>query len=360
MDRENQDWTSPLAAKVTRSIAEPIRAPLLISRSLPMRRIYERLSQISGARLILIEGEAGTGKQLVSRYLHRLGPAEGNMIVEEASSLFCEDAAPNGAPHTNPLAKGVERAAGGLLLLRGLDELASPEQGRLLRFIRSFETAASASNTGPNPSPFQVICTARHSLRARVLAGKFLPELYYRLSAVCISLPPLRERKEDMPGLVQSFVDTFSHESGKLLQGLGPGALAVLLRHSWPGNVRELESVIRAACFAAEGQWLRPIDLVILPLETALAPSNDHSLPQDLTLDGVLRRHVQRVLRLCSGNKARAAVRLGISRSTLYRMLESENESSFEGSDARASVQEPSSEDDSIRNPALLASHNSL
>lgn len=360
MDRDNQNWTSPLAVNVTQTIAEPLCAPLLASRSLPMRRIHERLPQICAARLILIEGEAGTGKQLLSRYLHRLGPADGNMVVEEASSLFCEDVASHGAPHTNLLARAVGRAAGGLLLLRGLDELAPAEQGQLLRFIRSFETMASVNNTGPNPSPFQVICTARQPLRTKVVAGKFLPELYYRLSAVCLSLPPLRERKEDMPGLVQAFVDNFSQESRKPLQGLGPGALAVLLRHCWPGNVRELESVIRAGCFAAEGQWLRPIDLVILPLETALAPSNDHSLPQDLTLNGVLRRHVQRVLRLCSGNKARAATRLGISRSTLYRMLESENESSFENHDAGPPIQGPSSDEDSTQNPALLASHNSV
>jgi DNA-binding NtrC family response regulator len=322
-----------------------------------MRRIGERLPQICGARLILIEGEAGTGKQLISRELYKLGPPERNLIAEEASSVFGENAVLPSAVQTSPLAHAVERAAGGLLLIRGVGELAISEQGQLLRFIRSLETAASIGAASLRPSPFQVICTARQPLRARVLAGRFLPELYYRLSAVCLSVPPLRERKEDVPGLAQLFIENFSRESGKVLQGLGPGALAVLLRHSWPGNVRELESVIRAACFAAEGQWLRPIDLVILPLETAVAPANDHSLPQDLTLDGVLRRHVQRVLRLCSGNKARAAARLGISRSTLYRMLESDTESSLGGTGSALSIQDLSSEEDSAPGPMVLANH---
>jgi DNA-binding NtrC family response regulator len=93
--------------------------------------------------------------------------------------------------------------------------------------------------------------------------------------------------------------------------------------------VREFESVIRAACLAAEGQWLRPIDLVILPLETLNPGQNEPMLPQDFSLNGVLRRHVQRVLKACAGNKARAATRLGISRSTLYRMLEADSDTSL-------------------------------
>jgi DNA-binding NtrC family response regulator len=358
MDRDNQNRTSPLTLRVTQRIAEPISTPSLVSRSLPMRRLGERIPQICGARLILIEGEAGTGKQLLSKQIHKLGPAEGNLVAEEASNVFGEDAVL--PAQAGPLAHAVERAVRGLLLLRGVDELSSSEQGQLLRFIRSLETAASIGAPGLHPAPYQVVCTTRQPLRSRVLAGTFLPELYYRLSAVCLSLPSLRERKEDMPALTQVFIENSSRESGKVLQGLGPGALAVLLRHSWPGNVRELESVIRAACFAAEGQWLRPIDLVILPLETAPAPANDPFLPQDLTLDGVLRRHVQRVLRLCSGNKARAAARLGISRSTLYRMLDSDSESSLPGTGPATSMQGPSSEEDPTRNPAVLASHVSI
>ena len=213
-------------------------------------------------------------------------------------------------------------------MLRGVDELSSEQQAQLLRFIRSFETTIALGNSSAGPLPFQVICAARQALRARVLAGKFLPELYYRLSGVCFALPPLRERKEDIPGLARTFIDACARERRQPLQGLGPGALALLLHHRWPGNVRELESVIRAACFTAEGQWLRPIDLVILPIETVQSSARDLALPTDLSLDGVLRRHVQRVLKACDGNKARAATRLGISRSTLYRMLDCDSDCS--------------------------------
>ena len=300
--------------------------PPLISRSLPMHRICEQVPQLAQARLILIEGETGTGKQLLTRHVRSLRPSPGSFVAEEATSLFGGDENATVASRGGPLAGALERAANGTLLLRGIDELSSVRQTQLLRFIRSFETTLALGNLGAAPSPFQIVCTARQSLRAMVLAGKFLPELYYRLSAICFSLPPLRERKEDLPGLVQLFIDTFSRERQRSLQGLGPGALAVLLRHRWPGNVRELESVIRAACLSAEGQWLRPIDLIILPLEALQPATSESALPQDFSLHGVLRRHVRRVLKACAGNKARAAARLGISRSTLYRMLEADSD----------------------------------
>jgi DNA-binding NtrC family response regulator len=193
-----------------------------------------------------------------------------------------------------------------------------------LRYIRSFETALSGEKAGVLPSPSQVICTSRKPLRTQVLAGAFLPEIYYRLNAVSFSLPALRDRKEDIPSLAQMFIDAVSREQQRPLQGLGPGSLQILLRHLWPGNVRELESVIRAACLSGEGQWLRPIDLVILPLEPAGTKSGEPAIPENYTLDGVIRRHILQVLKACDGNKARAASKLGISRSTLYRMLETD------------------------------------
>ena len=199
----------------------------------------------------------------------------------------------------------------------------------LLRFVRSFETSIVLANASTGPLPFQVICTSRQSLRAKVLAGRFLPELYYRLSAVCFGLPALHERKEDIPGLARVFIEACSRERRQPLQGLGPGALSILLHHRWPGNVRELESVIRSAAFSTEGQWIRPIDLVILPLENVQQAPPEPSIAPDLNLDGVLRRHVRHVLKTCDGNKARAATQLGISRSTLYRMLEGTNDLSL-------------------------------
>jgi DNA-binding NtrC family response regulator len=299
--------------------------PELVSRSLAMRRVSEQLQQIGPrVRLALIEGETGTGKHLLARHIQARHASAGTLVVEEATSLFPAEEGSNGELRSDALRGAVRRAVEGVLLIRNIDELATEAQAQLLRYIRSFETSLSAEKPGAVPSPSQLICTSRKPLRTQVLAGAFLPEIYYRLSAVSFSLPPLRDRKEDIPALVQMFIDTVSREQQRPLQGLGPGSLPILLRHLWPGNVRELESVVRAACLSSEAQWLRPIDLVILPLEPAGSKDGEPALPENYTLDGVIRRHILQVLKACDGNKARAASKLGISRSTLYRMLEAD------------------------------------
>jgi DNA-binding NtrC family response regulator len=290
-----------------------------------MRRICEQLHQVGPrVRLALIEGEAGTGKHLLARHIQARHASAGILVTEEAAGLFGAESSPPSELRPEALRAAIRRAADGVLLLRNIDELAAEPQIQLLRYIRSFETSLASEKPGALPSPSQVICTARKPLRAHVLSGGFLPEIYYRLSAVSFALPALRDRKEDIPALAQMFIDAVSREQQRPLQGLGPGSLPILLRHLWPGNVRELESVIRAACLSGEGQWLRPIDLVILPLEPAGAREGEPALPENFTLDGVIRRHILQVLKVCDGNKARAASRLGISRSTLYRMLETD------------------------------------
>ncbi len=298
--------------------------PELVSRSLAMRRACEQLQQAGPRiRLALVEGETGTGKHLLVRHIHARHASQGALVTEESTALFGADA----NVHEESLREATARAADGVLLLRNVDELTHEAQGHLLRFIRSFEASLSQEKVNghrPPPFPAIVICTARKALRNHVMAGTFLPEIYYRLSSIAFALPPLRDRKEDIPALAQMFIDAVSREQQRALQGLGPGALPVLLRHLWPGNVRELESVIRAACLSSEGQWLRPLDLVILPLEPAGEREGETALPEDFTLDGVVRRHILQVLKACAGNKARAASKLGISRSTLYRMLESD------------------------------------
>jgi DNA-binding NtrC family response regulator len=299
--------------------------PELVSRSLAMRRVAEQLQQMgSRVRLALIEGEAGTGKHLLARHIQSRHASPGLLVAEEAAGLFLPDGGSSNELRSEPLRTAIRRASEGVLLIRNIDALAAEPQAQLLRHIRSFETSFSAETPSAQSGPAQLICTSRKPLRSQVLAGAFLPEIYYRLSAVSFSLPALRDRKEDIPALVQMFIDAVSRDQQRPLQGLGPGSLPILLRHLWPGNVRELESVVRAACMASEAQWLRPIDLVILPLEPAGSKDGEPSLPENFTLDGVIRRHILQVLKVCDGNKARAASKLGISRSTLYRMLEAD------------------------------------
>jgi DNA-binding NtrC family response regulator len=316
LNRDPSRWAAPRRPASS-------QLPELVSRSLAMRRICEQLQQVGPrVRLALIEGEAGTGKHLLARHIQALHPSHGILVAEEAGGLFCAEPGGNGELRTETMRNAIRKAGDGLLLIRNIDELAGEQQGQLLRYIRSFETSLLPDKQAASSCPTQVVCTTRRPLRTLVLGGEFLPEIYYRLSAVAFSVPALRDRKEDIPALSQMFIDAVSREQQRPLQGLGPGSLHVLLRHHWPGNVRELESVIRAACLSGEGQWLRPIDLVILPLEKAAGKDGEPALPENFTLDGVIRRHILFVLKACEGNKARAASKLGISRSTLYRMLE--------------------------------------
>ncbi len=316
--RDQSRWAPP-----RRPLAGSL--PELVSRSLAMRRVCEQLQQVGPrVRLALIEGEAGTGKHLLARHIQARHASPGILVAEEAAALFFPEVTPHSELRPEALRSALRRAADGILLVRNIDELEAESQGQLLRYIRTFETALSAEKPGLLHAPSQLICTSRKPLRTQVVAGAFLPEIYYRLNAVSFSLPALRDRKEDIPSLAQMFIDAVSREQQRPLQGLGPGSLPILLRHLWPGNVRELESVIRAACMSGEGQWLRPIDLVILPLEPAAAKDGEPAIPENYTLDGVVRRHILQVLKACDGNKARAASKLGISRSTLYRMLETD------------------------------------
>jgi two-component system, NtrC family, response regulator HydG len=327
-NRDQGRWAPP-----RRAPGGPL--PELVSRSLAMRRVCEQLQQIGPrVRLALIEGEAGTGKHLLARHIQARHASPGLLVVEEATSLFLPEST-SGELRSEPLRGAVRKAAEGVLLIRNIDELAAEPQAQLLRYIRSFETSLSADKPGASGSPSQLICTARKPLRAQVLATAFLPEIYYRLSAVSFALPALRDRKEDIPALVQMFIDAVSREQQRPLQGLGPGSLPILLRHLWPGNVRELESVVRAACLSTEAQWLRPIDLVILPLDPPGSKDGEPALPENFTLDGVIRRHILQVLKVCDGNKARAASKLGISRSTLYRMLEADLALPMQGTEAK-------------------------
>jgi transcriptional regulator with PAS, ATPase and Fis domain len=165
-----------------------------------------------------------------------------------------------------------------------------------------------------------LIAATNRDLRVEVLAGRFREDLFYRLSSIQIRIPPLSERLEDIPLLVQFFLKKYNDAYGKKIPGLSRRAQTVLLQHPWPGNVRELENVISSACITATGDF---IDLADLPEHlqhrgprTALG---DEWRP--LSLEEVRNMHIQRVLDMCQGNRLRAAQILGIGRTSLYRYL---------------------------------------
>jgi two-component system response regulator AtoC len=286
----------------------------MTGRSLVMQRLFGRLRQAAPhLRVATLEGEPGTGKALAARTLHAMGPASSAAFVACAASHFL-------AVETQAL---LEEVRGGTLLLTRLDELTAEQQSRFVDFLEWWEHRSGRDAQGPFPR--QLFVSSAKPLRQLSAGGELRADLSYRLTAIRFELPPLRERHDDIPALAEWFTILHGGLHGKPMRGLGPGSLARLLSHNWPGNVRELETVIANAVMECAGQWIRPIDIPPLlaapqarTTQTAIRDSED-----DPNLDRMILRHITHVLARTRGNKLRAAQLLGISRSTLYRLLES-------------------------------------
>jgi DNA-binding NtrC family response regulator len=290
-----------------------------------MHRLFDQLNLVARRyRIATIEGEAGTGKSAVARALHTLGAASTEPFFSCAASLILQPAA-DGAEESRCEAVMLEQARGGTLVLDRVHELDGPQQDRLLRLLIGLEhRPVRQSQTASLARPRHILVTSEVSLRRLAAANRFRDDLCSRLVGIRLVVPPLRERREDIPLLAQFFASRFSVTYAKAVRGLGPGTIAPLLRYSWPGNVSELERVITAAALSTEGCWIRPIDLPALsPLRAqSCCAAPVAGKEEDLTLNAAIERHVARVLDTTRGNKRRAPL-LGIGRSTLYRLLAS-------------------------------------
>lgn len=250
-----------------------------------------------------IEGEHGSGKHTLARYLFGRSPLSGGHFQRrDAREWLVTDADP--------------ATLAGFTYLDRVDLLAPPGQGLLLGVLKALQDRP--------PGRAVVLASSQTPLRQMAGQGLLMPDLAFRLTAVRFAIPPLRQRKEDIAVLAQSLLDRICMRYQQRPVALGPGALARLLQHSWPGNVRELASVLETALLEAVNGVIRAGDLALplggdSQLEVQPAPKAEH-----LCLDAVIRHHVQYVLDLNRGNKLRAARQLGISRSTLYRILGNE------------------------------------
>jgi two-component system response regulator AtoC len=250
-----------------------------------------------------IEGEHGVGKQTLARYLLSRSPLAGSLFQRrDAREWLLRDADPS--------------AIAGFTYLDRVDLLAPPGQGLLLSVLKSLQDRPRGR--------VMLVASSQTPLRQMAGQGLLMPDLAFRLTAVRFAVPPLRMRKEDIPPLAQDLLGQICSRYQHRRVELGPGALARLLQHGWPGNVRELASVLESALLEAVNDVIRPGDLAI-PLSGDTMQELQPVVPAaSLSLDDVIHRHVQYVLDLNRGNKLRAARQLGISRSTLYRILGNE------------------------------------
>jgi DNA-binding NtrC family response regulator len=303
----------------------------LVGRSPAMLEVYKKIAMVADTRsVVLITGESGTGKELVARAIHynsarakeRFVPVNCGALAESLleTELFGHVRGSFTGAFENK--RGIlEEASGGTVFLDEVSEMSRALQVKLLRAIEEQEVRR-VGGAEPLRIDVRFIAATNKPLDELVRQDRFREDLYYRLRVVEINLPPLRERSEDIPLLIDHFLKRHGAERG-LTYSVPADALAALVGYGWPGNVRELENALESAAALNRSGTLTPDDL---PPKLKLAPRNGGSaddLYADLpSLDELKKRYLTFVLRLSAANKAKAADILGISRKTLYNFLE--------------------------------------
>lgn len=302
----------------------------IVGRSAAMQRLFELLPQVAeSSSTVLIEGESGTGKELVARALHNLSSRSKRRFVAincgalpdtllESELFGYKAGAFTDARRDKP--GRLAQADKGTLFLDEIGDVSAAMQTRLLRVLqeRVFEPLGSVDSVAVD---VRVVAATHEDLDELVRAGRFRDDLYYRINVVRLRLPPLRERREDLPLLVDRFVARFNRVQGKDIVGVAEGALAVLMAHGYPGNVRELENIIEHAFVLCRGGL---IDVQHLP-PTLQSQSGmrGRRLKTGLSLRELEAIHIIDALRRHKNNRAAAAGELGINPSTLFRKLKS-------------------------------------
>ena len=315
----------------------------LIGESAVMEEVFDTIKQVAPTRAtVLIQGESGTGKELVAQALHALSgrPKQKFVAVHCAalspqlleSELFGHE---KGA-FTGAMERRIgrfEQANGGTVFLDEIGEIDAATQVKLLRVLGEERSFERVGGNAPVKVDVRLIAATNKNLAAMVSDGKFREDLFFRLSVVPVTMPPLRARKEDIPMLVQAFLKGFAEENKKPVTQIADAAMQALLRHDWPGNVRELRTAIEHGVVMATGPQLTFRDLPLAVRQGTSLPQAPNSyavtradappLPQENPLDLHLQEHqlILKALNGTGGNVTQAAKKLGISRRTLHRKL---------------------------------------
>jgi DNA-binding NtrC family response regulator len=304
--------------------------PNIVARSPKMQEVLATVERVASTNsTVLIGGESGVGKDLVAHLIHQRSRRSGGPFIKinstaipenllESELFGYEKGAFTGATTSKP--GKFELADKGTLFLDEIGDVPPATQVKLLRVLqeRSFERLGGTRTLKVD---VRLVAATNRDLRAALEEGTFRQDLYYRLNVVPIDIPPLRDHKEDIPDLVNLFIERFAREAGKDIGGISADALAALTAFHWPGNVRELENIIERGVALSNGGELQLSDIHLDSTRTK-APGDSHALlPEGMTLEQWEDEMIREALRRANGNKSQAARLLGLSRNALrYRL----------------------------------------
>jgi DNA-binding NtrC family response regulator len=309
--------------RLRETVAEVTRPEEIIGESEAMQKVFHAIETVAPTdATVLVTGESGTGKELVTRAIHHASPRRFHPLVVihcgaltetllESELFGHEKGAFTGAQYRK---KGkFEIAEGGTVFLDEIGDISLKTQTDLLRVLQEHEIVRVGS-TQPITVDFRCVAATNKNLEQLIEEGKFRPDLFYRLNVFHIELPPLRDRHEDIPLLVNHFVRKFSLQMNKKINRVNPAAMDLLQQQSWPGNIRELENAIERAMVVAQEPEIREQDFAFKPS----APSSNGA---SKSLEDMEKAHILRILEQCSWNQTRAAEMLQIDRVTLHHKL---------------------------------------
>ena len=304
--------------------------PNIVAISPKMQEVLATVERVAPTNsTVLLGGESGVGKDLIARAIHEKSRRASGPFVKINSTAIPENlleselfgyerGAFTGATTSKP--GKFELADKGTLFLDEIGDVPAATQVKLLRVLqeREFERLGGTRTVKVD---VRLIAATNRDLRAALEEGTFREDLYYRLNVVPIDIPPLREHKEDIPGLASLFLARFAKDSGRELRAISPAAIQLLLEHYWPGNVRELQNVIERASALAAGGQLEASDIQLDSPRNRGNAASDRFLPDGMTLDQWEDDMIREALKRAGGNKSRAARLLGLSRNALrYRL----------------------------------------
>ena len=300
----------------------------------PMQHVFEIIDQVAPSRAtVLITGESGTGKELVADAIHQRSPRASGPFIKLHCAALAESLLESElfghekGSFTGAMARKDGRfqvADGGTLFLDEIGEISPSIQVKLLRFLQEHEFER-VGGTQTIHVDVRVIAATNRNLPEEVAKGRFREDLFYRLNVVSLEMPPLRDRRADVPALAKFFLDKYAKLNGKTLSELSPQTLEVLMSYDWPGNVRELENAIERAVVLTTGSQIEPKALPATVRPVATTASGMPVIP-GATMEELERYAILETLKACAGSTSKAAEMLGISTRTIQYRLHQYNE----------------------------------